>query len=757
MASTSTTQTTSFEATHAYRGGYSTSIGDDLFTGHGHTDCCALTCCGILLYDRNAFLVANERPSWKGRCCKALVLFFLVLLWFMVLLAYFLTSVEDDGQVEQDDDDPQEARERPSLCGKGSDECPDDTVPDTPSRNELHSIESVLFGIIVGLSFYFLYQAQLHRFRIRRILMGRMYQERTARTTTEEEGNNSQETDMVASSTTPLLVLPGHATVDTFLKLQEPSIRSATAICGCIRKDAIIDPGATQPQSSNKGCCGVTDFCHCLWKFIVSLCCGACCGCWCQCFGMCAIAQDDRELHKLLPKERFRMDFITFQAFEDYAPGLEALRRDKVNNLLKHMKELSLLSKHLLRILGVALAALTIIACSGIDPYFRPINLLVVFMVFLQAFVIIYFVHWQFSRFDLSFDAVVKYFASGFILCTANAFVYEIVVSTTLGIMSTIIRTLVLYILVLTGEISSDATNTEGADALVHQISLPFMDVDEEGGVQTRSMPVWILVIVAFLNAFAVAAMVEELAKYFGFWMVEHPDLPLPEDVDNAAEERVSSSANAVSSSSTDASPSQQRSYRSLAAGVTVAMVTTACGFACCENFIYVFFYSRPASAVTEISTLIMRSVFPVHPLAAAIQSIGVCRRDIEKDRSMGFWWILFPALVLHGSFDFALMFMDLLAKQSPSNPDAAGSDDDNSSAAIGTVTRSDRAGGSIDDPNLPGSQEIPAQLISGLVSSVTIVLVGVIYYIIKALAQRKRLNEMDKRRQGSGEYEQLK
>ena len=141
------------------------------------------------------------------------------------------------------------------------------------------------------------------------------------------------------------------------------------------------------------------------------------------------MAQEDRELQRMLPKNKFQIDWITFQPFEEYFPKLQQLREQSVNNPLRHMKEISQLSAHVLRLVGVLLASMALLAFSGVDPYFQPVHLFVVAMVFLQAFIIVYFVHWQWNRFDLSFDAVVKYFASGFLLCTANALIYETIVS----------------------------------------------------------------------------------------------------------------------------------------------------------------------------------------------------------------------------------------------------------------------------------------------------------------------------------------
>ena len=105
-----------------------------------------------------------------------------------------------------------------------------------------------------------------------------------------------------------------------------------------------------------------------------------------------------------------------------------------------------------------------------------------------------------------------------------------------------------------------------------------------------------IFVLYNFLNAFVVAALVEEMVKYFSYRMVVTPDL-LPGGTTTAA----------------DGGRGPTKTLASRGSGITVAMVSTALGFACCENLMYVFVYAPPSLGV-EISTLVARSVFPVHP-----------------------------------------------------------------------------------------------------------------------------------------------
>ena len=67
----------------------------------------------------------------------------------------------------------------------------------------------------------------------------------------------------------------------------------------------------------------------------------------------------------------------------------------------------------------------------------------------------------------------------------------------------------------------------------------------------------------------------------------------------------------------------------------------------------------KPTFAATEITTLVIKSLFPVHPIAAAIQSIYVCRRDLEKDPSIGLGRIVLPSVIFHGTYDFVLMIVN--------------------------------------------------------------------------------------------------
>lgn len=188
-------------------------------------------------------------------------------------------------------------------------------------------------------------------------------------------------------------------------------------------------------------------------------------------------------------------------------------------------------------------------------------------------------------------------------------------------------------------------------------------------------------IIYILLTAFLMSGLVEELCKYFGFVMVDHPDFCSEHELSKSKSmisnqlrrsfsiesDDVESSCNTeqVPQDITSFEPSlQNRSLRSIRAGVTVAMVAVAVGFTCCENILHIFVYNR-SSLQSQITTLIAKSLFPVHPIAAAIQSIYVCRRDLEKDSSIGLGRVVLPSLLFHGTYDFALLFISDTWKRS--------------------------------------------------------------------------------------------
>eukprot|EP00550_Attheya_septentrionalis_P012888 CAMPEP_0198303146 /NCGR_PEP_ID=MMETSP1449-20131203/56735_1 /TAXON_ID=420275 /ORGANISM="Attheya septentrionalis, Strain CCMP2084" /LENGTH=579 /DNA_ID=CAMNT_0044005631 /DNA_START=292 /DNA_END=2029 /DNA_ORIENTATION=- len=422
------------------------------------------------------------------------------------------------------------------------------------------------------------------------------------------------------------------------------------------------------------------DLCTCIWKALSAMCCGYCCGCWCQCCGMCATGQEEREINRLVPKQERMMDYVTFEPYSEYFPKILELRKKSVQAFWDHCNALSQLSIQLIKSLGVVFLVLLLIACTKVDNAFTLPNLLVLLATFGQAFLILHFVHWRWNRLDLSFDAVVKFFSCGFLFSTIWAFVYETAVMLLLSVVE--------YGIVISLFVSEQEIDDAKGDIDIKKMAMAFMHDY-----------LWVVIVALALNAFVVAALVEELCKYFGFWMVEHPDFLSPHDLEQLVGISLTSSS---------------------------AMIRTIGGqrlaLPAVNNLMYIFVYTPTSSFGAELSTLLLRSLFPVHPLCAAIQSIGVCRRDLEGDRSCQLGRILFPAILLHGSFDFALMVMGLFytISQIPIDNDDNNNNDDASNAS------------SLID-------QLPS-----FAAGFGIMVLGIVYYIMQSKQQSNRLRDLE-------------
>jgi len=532
-----------------------------------------------------------------------------------------------------------------------------------------------------------------------------------------------------------------------------------TSVCCCLANDSMgryEDDDDTKEEDDTEEeedtrTCGMQhiilppDLCTSLWNTSKYLCFG-CVGCWCQCFGICAIGQEDREMQRLLSKHELQLDYVTFEPYSNYYPRIVALRDEGITSFLKHATGLSKLSLRLVQSLGACTLVLGSVAIADIVSSVTPGTFWVFIATFLQAFFVLYFIYWRWNRFDISFDAVVKYFSSGFIICTGLALAYEILVQ--------IILNIFLYVVAITTILLSTRSTT----ALTEQSINSQFVLDHEKFFE------WAAAIGAFGQAFLMAALVEELAKYFGYWMLEHPDFLSPadmvdtttttsatkgekhvdevtpytgqnrrgsldfEDVILEEETQGGETADTVDTDITKDIDHQEKDKRTLVSkGTTimVAMVATALGFACCENLLYIFGYG-PSDISNEIAILAMRSLLPLHPIAAAIQSIGVIRRDIEGDRSYGIGRIFFPAFLYHGSFDFVLMF----------------------TTALDEIHLFEKLSG---NESAQEEQELEylEESTHGFGSfyfACTIFVLGIVYYVIQARAQRKRLMDLNKK-----------
>ena len=311
----------------------------------------------------------------------------------------------------------------------------------------------------------------------------------------------------------------------------------------------------------------------------------------------------------------------------------------------------------------------------------------------IKTMVVWYLVHWKWNRFDISLDAIIKFTAAGFLLASFMSIIIEQLIMITLS---------PIAILLIVYDISE--VDTEGMP-LNEWLQDPKNIQDMMQGHLGQAA------IMAFVFSFIVAAFVEELMKYMTYWMTEVPDLLKLQDLGLQQH----------------GDPTNDECKIRRAGATTIAMVAVATGFAWSENIGYIRNISSNPTGIgvgtsvwmNELTLLVFRSIMPVHELCAAIQSIGIVRRDIEDDRTWKLGRGLFPAIMLHGMYDFVAIFGGVLQQVIASKND-------------------DKDGGNAnhDDENAIS----PVQMLKAFVMVAPIVLVGAGYYYHQAKNQRQRL-----------------
>jgi len=423
-----------------------------------------------------------------------------------------------------------------------------------------------------------------------------------------------------------------------------------------------------------------TDFVSRAFACLMAACCGTCCKCWVQCLSVCALAQEAREMRLLLPPRLQRIDYITHQPFSEYQKDVNELRRgwmgkkQRKRGFLPHYNALSRLSRYIL--FTAAITTLTIVLTLVFNPRaaFSWPDAILILATFVQSFLVLYIVHWIFHKSDLSLDAVIKFFAAGFVIAVPSAVFFE-------GVLVNLIL------------VSAWAVY-EVAHLMIGESFAEWMARNYR----------WVWILGELFNAFVVAAFTEELCKYYTFRSVEHPDLIFLTGLDRKSHDNHTvdagvtaypfashhvSDLNRNNSFATNKSREEKlnnilpsattleefhedendvRTYRQKAAAVTTGMICIAVGLACAENMMYVFILGGATNSTPEHSgdiyeewiVLLFRSVFPIHALAAALQSSNMIRKFIEGTRlnghRIGVGRIISPAVMLHGTFDAILM-----------------------------------------------------------------------------------------------------
>jgi len=642
-----------------YRG-FSTSI-SDMFTDpeQERIDCCAITCCGVLQTDRDRFLLQGVTPPspWK-RCSVHIVMPILI---FMVA-GMAAVNIQD------------------------------------PRINQLVST-----GLILLLLLYFFIQCfkgRSKRTELRKDLLWLKYQilnsNRRSRQNfllllDQERPDDEDEapeyflgqTQWDMSASHPCCIVGWYA--DDHKQKQRSSLHG---------DDHILPPR-------------VDNFCSRLWR---ACCSPSCCGMHMQLCGVCAIAQEARELESvLLPASYRRIDYISMQSVMAYYPAIYKARWDPLYYQSQSSSRcccccppLSRLSQRLLQSLLFITVVFLAWCFGGVYFYMyvlhrkhSPSRLFgltdfgVYIATWFQSVGLLALIVWYSSlqkKSELSLDAMIKYFASGFILSTSLAVFWEIFISLTLRAVIEILLLLSGTSLVKRGGYS-DAESPQMAWSTTFGATFFSRAAAESSGGSKDFLEIFgnehpvLYTFIIFINSFLVAAAIEEMCKYFGYRMVEHPDFFSRQELEEAS--RIVSSGNeeneddcqddeeeAPKTARKDNSrlrrpdySNHRTSFQSQGTAITLAMVSVAMGFTCCENLVYIFKYTG-SSAKMELTVLISRSFFPVHPIAAALQSVGVVARDLEKNRKVQLGKILLPAVIFHGCYDFFILLIDFLARR---------------------------------------------------------------------------------------------
>ena len=659
--------------------GFATSI-TDMFDKpeYEREDCCAITCCGVFQADRNRYLITNiPAPSWQKRWNVHFCTPLLIFAWAMVCAI---------------------------------------NIPDQ-FLNQLLST-----GFVVCLVLYLCIQCSkgsIKRKQARKNLLWSKYNytatrghfQHYRRPDNHGDDDDSDAISSDASQNTENL---------QYMMGQTPSdINNSQGLWGFYLNDMTsnsnnrtdVEGGDVDATSSFNKKNIRNNLCSKLFHCVNTCCCGLICKRHIQLCGMCAVAQEARELELLLPERMKQIDYITMQPIIQYYPLIYQDRH--VDNRLQHKQwwsRLSELSKLIVYTFGGVSGILLI--WSLLSPFlhhnFGFGNFVVFCLTVLQAVGFLAVVHWHHAL-DVSVDALIKYFASGFCLSTSLAVTYELIVGLIIRIIMTSLISLAGIETVeengysMTGMTSGIAGNLLTLNsATTTTASATYREYIRTWG---NDHPV-AYAIYLLITSFLLAALIEEICKYFGYRMVDHPDFYSQRKLDEAVAE---------SDSQQDFSQ-QDNKMKSKGAATTVAMVATALGYACCENIVYVFIYGRSPQAGTQVGILLLRSILPVHPLAAAIQSIRVVRRDVEKDDRMTLGRIVLPSIILHGVYDFMAMLIDFIYE---------------------------RRANYIMDDDQPFTRGSNQGVVNCLVS-LAVLLVGAYWYLRNALKQRKRLEALD-------------
>jgi Cys-rich protein (TIGR01571 family) len=407
------------------------------------------------------------------------------------------------------------------------------------------------------------------------------------------------------------------------------------------------------------------------------------------CCSQCTICQEAREAKNIGLKN------LDLCSGEDLYMYRDENHSPKGNNDFRYSRSVISKTSKIILYVNAVLAVLCIVSLLLLK---KPLNIAVLLMVFIQPFLILYFIYWRNKKDTASLDYVIKLFAVGFWFSTFQAAILEsilqffilLAVMPFIGPIGAPLPTddfgppsgppndgspphgpPTMLVKQLISQLQEFISSSSCGPLLRHSISstmghiiqlFSFSEVASDGfnnydyysssansitmlsannttssnstipddtfKKEAMKSHIFIVIIVLFLMAFVVAAGCEECMKHFAVRCCAFPT-------------------------------SLKEPYE-----VLVYLVAAALGFSTAENIEYVFGTRAspiPGTSlfVGEILILLVRVLMPIHVICAVLQSINLSKVLMGAHSSLFF--ILLPALVLHGLFDFQLFLAGVI------------------------------------------------------------------------------------------------
>jgi hypothetical protein len=450
-----------------YRG-FNTSIADMYrYKDQERIDCCAIACCGCFQTDRDRYLMTGKKPP---TCCRRFFVHVVMPLSIFGLAIFAAVNVPD------------------------------------PYTNQM-----LCYGFVFVFIFYLVSQClkgAWKRRQVRRNLLYAKYHMRGHPGRIRQRGDDDSADDDDDEE-------DHYDDGEYYLMGQTRSdIRNAHALCGCYATD--------RPPKFAFDADEEITFCTRIFDCLTNAFCLKMCGMHFVCCGFCAVAQEGRQLEAMVRPEMLRIDYITMQPMMEYYPAIYEARHSEERPQTWWFNRLSSFSRWtvLNTVSCIVLLFLWSLLSTRFNHSFRPMNFLVFCLTLLQAFMLLALVYRKHTK-DVSIDALIKFFAVGFCLSTTLGVFFELV----LGL---IVRVIMALLMAISGVDVVEEHGYSMTQPGFGNIWTSGAEVNY-GGVEYRSYletfgndHPFIFTIYLMVTSFILAALVEEICKYFGYRSVSN-------------------------------------------------------------------------------------------------------------------------------------------------------------------------------------------------------------------------------------------